>query len=262
VVYGVMGLKVHSKVCLAVRKEGNEVLTYAHVSTGNYNLSTSRLYTDVAIFTGDQRFERDFVQLFNLLTGYSKYRDWQYLSVAPVNLRDRFKALIEREARIAREGGQGHIVAKLNSISDPSIVRSLYRASMAGVKVELIVRGICVLRPGIPGVSENIEVRSVLDRFLEHSRIFWFRNGGDEEVYIASADWMERNMDRRVEILFPVLDVKVRESLKDIVNLYLHAHSHARFLQADGSYQRPQGFRKDEAFRVQMALLRRTRKRR
>jgi len=261
VVYGVMGLKVHSKICLVVRKEGTNVHTYAHVSTGNYNLSSSRQYTDVAIFTGDQRFERDFVHLFNLLTGYSRYRDWQYIAVAPVNLRERLVELIDREAEIARNGGQGHIIAKLNALSDSKIVRALYRASMAGVRIELIIRGICTLRPGIPGVSENITVRSVLDRFLEHSRILWFRNDGDSETFISSADWMERNLNRRVELLFPVFDTKVQAQLRETLDLYLQAHAHARFLQPDGSYVRPVGFRKEEAFRVQQTLLRRSRKR-
>lgn len=262
VVYGVVGLKVHCKVCLAVRKEGAEVKTYAHVSTGNYNLTTSRLYTDVGIFTGDQRFERDFVQLFNLLTGYSKYTEWQYLGVAPVNLRQRFKSMIAREAEIAAAGGEAHIIAKLNALSDPSIVRALYRASMAGVKIELIVRGICTLRPGIPGVSENIRVRSILDRFLEHSRIFYVHNAGNPEYYISSADWMPRNLNRRVEMLFPVLDAKVQSQLKEVLDLYLQSYSHARFLQPDGSYVRPEGYRKEESFRVQQVLLKKARKRR
>lgn len=261
VVYGVVGLKVHCKVCLAVRKEGLQVKTYAHVSTGNYNLTTSRLYTDVGIFTGDQRFERDFVQLFNLLTGYSKYTEWQYLGVAPVNLRQRFKSLIEREAEIAAAGGEAHIIAKLNALSDPSMVRALYRASMAGVKIDLIIRGICTLRPGIPGVSENIRVRSILDRFLEHSRVFYFHNAGNSEYYISSADWMPRNLNRRIEMLFPVLDAKVQGQLMEVLDLYLQSYSHARFLQPDGSYVRPEGYRKEESFRVQQVLLRKARKR-
>ena len=261
VVYGVLGLKVHCKLCLVIRKEQEHVYTYAHVSTGNYNLSTSRLYTDVGIFTGRQEFEQDLVQVFNLLTGYSKFRDWKHVAVAPINLRERFRELIDREAKIAEAGGQGHIVAKLNSLSDPSIVRALYRASRAGVKIELIVRGICTLRPGLPGVSETITVTSILDRFLEHTRVFWFRSGGDEEVFIGSADWMGRNLDRRVEMLFPIVDVKVRRQLKRLLDTYLQAKAHARFLQPDGSYKRPSGYRKEEAYRVQMAMLRRSRRR-
>ena len=261
VVYGVLGLKVHCKLCLAVRREGSEVKVYAHVGTGNYNLTTSRMYTDVGIFTGDQRFERDFVHVFNLLTGYSKHADWQHLGVAPIGLRERFITLIEREAEISRNGGVGRIIAKFNSLSDPAITRALYRASMAGVKIDLIVRGICILRPGVAGVSDNITVRSILDRFLEHSRIFWFHNGGDDELFISSADWMSRNFDRRVEILFPVYNTKVRDELREILNMYLQAHSHARFLQNDGTYVRPKGYTKEESFRVQMALLKRAKRR-
>lgn len=238
VVYGVMGLKVHCKVCLVIRKEGKNVLTYAHVATGNYNLGTSRLYTDIGIFTGRQEFERDFVHLFNLLTGYSKHASWQHLGVAPLNLREKFVELIEREIRHQREGRQGYIIAKMNALIDGKIIRSLYEASMAGVKIDLIVRGVCALKPGITGVSENIFVRSILDRFLEHSRLFWFRNGGEEDVYISSADWMTRNMERRVELLFPVYDRKVKKKLRDILSLYLSDDVKARILTSDGTYVR------------------------
>lgn len=238
VVYGVLGLKTHCKVCLVIRKEGRNVLTYAHVSTGNYNLTTSRIYTDVGIFTARQEFERDFVHLFNFLTGYSKYTGWQHLGIAPVNLRERFIALIQREAEHARKGGKGHIVAKMNALIDPIIIRELYSASIAGVKIELIVRGVCALRPGVKGVSENITVRSILDRFLEHSRVFWFKNGGQEEVFISSADWMSRNLDRRVELLFPIYDESIRKRLRDILKRYLADTVKARILQSDGTYVR------------------------
>lgn len=238
VVYGVMGLKVHCKVCLVIRKEGRNVLTYAHVATGNYNLSTSRFYTDVGIFTGRQEFERDFVHLFNLLTGYSRHAQWQYLGVAPLNLRETFIGHIEREIEHHKAGRQGYIIAKMNALIDAKIIKALYRASMAGVKIDLIVRGVCCLRPGIPGVSENIVVRSILDRFLEHSRIFWFRNGGEETVYISSADWMPRNMERRIEIAFPVLDRRAKKKLRDILAQYLADNVKARLLQSDGSYVR------------------------
>ncbi|MBM4178144.1 MAG: polyphosphate kinase 1 [Ignavibacteria bacterium] len=236
VVYGVMGLKVHCKVCLVIRKEGKNVLTYAHVATGNYNLSTSRLYTDIGIFTGRQEFERDFVHLFNLLTGYSKHASWQHLGVAPLNMREKFIELIEREVQHQREGRQGYVIAKMNALIDAKIIRALYEASIAGVKIDLVVRGVCALRPGIQGVSENITVRSILDRFLEHSRLFWFRNGGEEDVYISSADWMTRNMERRVELLFPVYDRKVKKKLRDILTMYLCDDVRARILQSDGSY--------------------------
>ncbi|RPI68502.1 MAG: polyphosphate kinase 1 [Ignavibacteriae bacterium] len=260
VVYGVLGLKVHSKLCIVVRKEGTEVKTYAHIGTGNYNLSTSRLYTDIGIFTGRQEFERDFVHFFNRLTGYSKHNDWQHLGVAPVNLRSKFLSLIEREIEHATNGGKGRIIGKMNALIDTEIIRALYRASMAGVKIDLIVRGVCCLVPGVPGISENINVRSILDRFLEHSRIFLFHNDGEDAVFISSADWMSRNLDRRVELLFPVYDDKVKRRLIDILDLYLQAVSRARILQPDGHYLRPEGFKKEDAFRVQVALLRKSRR--
>ncbi len=238
VVYGVMGLKVHCKVCLVVRKEGVNVLTYAHVATGNYNLATSRVYTDVGIFTGRQEFERDFVHLFNLLTGYSRHASWQHLAVAPLNLRSSFLDLIDREIAHVQQGGKGHIIAKMNALIDTTIIKALYRASIAGVKIELVVRGVCSLRPGVPGVSENITVRSILDRFLEHSRIFWFRNGGEDAVFISSADWMTRNMDRRIEIAFPVYDSKVKKRMREILKTYLADTVKARVLEPDGSYRR------------------------
>ena len=260
VVYGIVGLKTHCKVCLVIRKEGRNVLTYAHVATGNYNLSTSRLYTDVGIFTARQEFERDFVHLFNLLTGYSKHRAWQHIGVAPVNLREKLLALIDREADHQRDGKKGHIVAKMNALIDPDIIRALYRASQAGVKIDLIVRGVCTLRPGVPGVSETITVRSILDRFLEHSRVFLFRNGGDDEVFISSADWMTRNMHRRVELMFPVYDERVKKQLKDILVAYLRDNVKARVLRSDGSYDRVTSA--DDAFRVQLSMLDAPRRRR
>lgn len=253
VVYGVMGLKVHCKVCLVVRKEGVNVLTYAHVATGNYNLGTSRVYTDVGIFTGRQEFERDFVHLFNLLTGYSRHASWQHLGVAPLNLRSTFLSLIDREIAHVQQGGKGHIIAKMNALIDTTIIQALYRASMAGVKIELIIRGVCALRPGVLGVSDNITVRSILDRFLEHSRIFWFRNGGDDALFISSADWMGRNLDRRIEIAFPVYDTKVKKRLREILKTYLADTVKTRVLESDGSYRRlAQG---DSPLRSQQSFL-------
>jgi len=253
VVYGVMGLKVHCKVCLVVRKEGVNVLTYAHVATGNYNLGTSRVYTDVGIFTGRQEFERDFVHLFNLLTGYSRHASWQHLGVAPLNLRSTFLSLIDREIAHVQQGGKGHIIAKMNALIDTTIIQALYRASMAGVKIELIVRGVCALRPGVPGVSDNITVRSILDRILEHSRIFWFRNWGDDALFISSADWMGRNMDRRIEIAFPVYDTKVKKRLREILKTYLADTVKTRVLESDGFYRRlAQG---DSPLRSQQSFL-------
>lgn len=255
VVYGVYGLKVHCKLCLVVRREGQNVLTYAHIGTGNYNLTTSRMYTDIGIFTGRQEFERDFVHLFNLLTGYSKHVQWEHIGVAPVNLREKFVGLIQRETEAARNGGRGEIVAKLNALVDPTIIRELYAASMAGVKINLNIRGICCLRPGLPGISETIIVRSILDRFLEHSRIYWFLNSGSPDVYISSADWMSRNFDRRVELLFPVREQRLIKRLKEILDLYMQSVSHTRFLQPDGTYVKPTNYENEDAFRVQMALL-------
>lgn len=260
VVYGLVGLKTHCKVCLVIRKEGRHVLTYAHVATGNYNLTTSRIYTDVGIFTARQEFERDFVHLFNLLTGYSKHKGWQHVGVAPLNLRHKLMHLIERETELQRNGKRGHIIAKMNALIDPSIIRALYKASMAGVKIELIVRGVCALRPGVPGVSETITVRSILDRFLEHSRMFWFRNDGDDELYISSADWMTRNMERRVELLFPVYDDRVRKRLKETLKLYLRDNVKARALRSDGTYARVH--ETGEPIRVQSLLLESSKKRR
>jgi polyphosphate kinase len=260
VVYGVYGLKVHCKICLVVRREGQNVLTYAHIGTGNYNLSTSRVYTDIGIFTGRQEFERDFVHLFNLLTGYSKHVQWEHIGVAPVNLRERFIALIRRETEAARSGGRGEIVAKLNALVDPTIIRELYAASMSGVKIDLNIRGICCLRPGLPGISETITVRSILDRFLEHSRIYWFLNSGTPEVFISSADWMSRNLDRRVELLFPVREQRLIKRLKEILDVYMQGVSRVRILQSDGSYIRPHGYEDEEAFRVQMAFLQGTKR--
>lgn len=259
VVYGVLGLKTHCKVCLVIRKEGRNVLTYAHVGTGNYNLSTSRVYTDIGIFTARQEFERDFVHLFNHLTGYSKHTGWQHLGVAPVNLRSKLIDHIRAEVEHQRAGRPAHIVAKMNALIDQDIIRELYAASMAGVRIDLIIRGVCTLRPGIPGVSETITVRSILDRFLEHSRIYWFANGGSPDCFISSADWMTRNMDRRVEVLFPIYDAKIRDRLWDVLAAYLSDTVKARILQSDGSYVRSD--LGENPFRVQQSYLQQARKR-
>lgn len=256
VVYGVQGLKVHCKLCLVVRREGTKMLTYAHVSTGNYNLATSRQYTDIGIFTGRQEFEQDFVHLFNLLTGYSKHSDWQYLGVSPINLRSRFMDLIHREISVAEQGGRARIIAKMNALTDPEIIRALYKASIAGVQIQLLVRGMCCLRPGISGVSETITVISILDRFLEHSRIFWFANNGNPEVYIGSADLMGRNLDRRIELLFPVRDNKLKAQLLQILEVYLSSAAKGRYLQSDGTYLRPPHYKSPDAIRVQSTFLR------
>ncbi|MBA3321545.1 MAG: polyphosphate kinase 1 [Pyrinomonadaceae bacterium] len=238
VVYGLLGLKTHCKLALVVRQEGTTLRRYVHVATGNYNPTTSRIYTDIGLFTANEEIGEDAANLFNYLTGYSRFSKYRQLLVAPVNLRERMLALIEREANHAREGRPAHIIAKINSLTDIVIIRALYAAAQAGVKIDLVVRGVCALRPGVPGVSEGIKVSSVVGRFLEHSRIFYFANGGAEEVFIGSADWMQRNLDRRVEVVAPVIDARLRKQLKDVLDTYLKDNAKSRLLQPDGSYER------------------------
>lgn len=239
VVYGLLGLKIHSKVALVVRKEGDTIKRYVHLGTGNYNAVTAHLYTDVGLLTADENVASDVSDLFNYLTGYSAKRDYKRLLVAPINLRDRFEYLIKREIEQTRKGEKGRIILKMNALVDERIIQLLYEASQAGVKVDLMVRGICCLRPGIPGVSENIRVISVVGRFLEHSRIYYFRNGGQEEIYCGSADMMPRNLNRRVEVVFPVLDERLARYLKDaVLKTYLVDTAKAREMKADGTYVR------------------------
>jgi polyphosphate kinase len=239
VVYGLIGLKIHCKVALVVRREGDHIARYVHLSTGNYNDVTAHVYTDIGMFTDSEDVASDVTNLFNYLTGYSAKTDYKKLLVAPVNLRQRFEAMIEREIEHQKKGRGGRLVFKMNALEDPPMIRALYRASQAGVKIQLLVRGICCLRPGIPGVSENIEVTSIVGRFLEHSRIYYFENAGDEEVYIGSADLMPRNIDRRVEVLFPLSDSKlVRRIADDVLAVYLADNVKARRMQPDGTYVR------------------------
>ena len=239
VVYGLIGLKIHCKVALVVRREGDHIARYVHLSTGNYNAVTAHLYTDIGLFTDSEDVASDVTNLFNYLTGYSAKTDYKQLLVAPVNLRQRFEAMIEREIEHQKKGRGGRLVFKMNALEDPPMIRALYRASQAGVKIQLLVRGICCLRPGIPGVSENIEVTSIVGRFLEHSRIYYFHNAGDEEVYVGSADLMPRNIDRRVEVLFPLSDAKlVRRVADDVLAVYLADNVKARRMQPDGTYVR------------------------
>jgi polyphosphate kinase len=236
VVYGLLGLKTHCKVALVVRREGKQLRRYVHLGTGNYNPATARLYTDLSFFTCRPEFGEDVGALFNLLTGYSTPPSWRRLAVAPVGLHERIRELIDREAG---HGGRGRIVAKMNSLTEREIIGSLYRASQAGVSIDLVVRGICCLRPGVPGLSENIRVTSIIDRFLEHSRIFCFENAGNREVYLSSADWMERNFFRRVEVMWPVEDEGLRHRLVDeILGLALADNVKARVLSPDGTYVR------------------------
>ena len=238
VVYGLKGLKTHSKITLVVRREEEGIRRYVHLGTGNYNDVTARLYTDMAIMTSDERIGEDASAFFNMLTGYSDTPHLHQLICAPRMLRERLTELIDREARNAAEGRPASITAKMNSLLDPQIIRSLYAASCAGVKIRLLVRGICCLRPGIKGASENIEVSSIVGRFLEHSRIFRFENGGQPEVYLSSADWMPRNLDRRVELMFPVNDPAIARQVEEILYASLDDNAKAWHMNSDGSYHR------------------------
>jgi polyphosphate kinase len=240
VVYGLLGLKVHCKAALVVRREGDAIRRYVHLSTGNYNSVTAQLYTDIGMFTCDEAIGADCTDLFNYLTGYSAKVDYRKLLVAPLGLRQALERLINREIELQRAGKRGHLIFKMNALVDMRMIQLLYEASQAGVQVDLLVRGICCLRPGLAGVSENIKVTSIIGRFLEHSRIFYFRNAGQEEVYLGSADMMPRNLDRRVEVAFPVQDPKLVRFLRDeVLAIYLADVANARHMKSDGTYERP-----------------------
>lgn len=236
VIYGLVGLKTHSKIALVVRREEDGIRRYVHLGTGNYNDSTAKLYTDCGIFTCNEAIGEDATAVFNMLSGYSEPLSWNELVLAPIWLRTRFMRLIARETKHAREGKPAKIVAKMNSLCDEGIIAALYEASAAGVKIELIVRGICCLKVGIPGISENIHVRSIVGNFLEHSRIFYCYNDGWEDIYMGSADWMPRNLDKRVEIMFPVEDEECKKAVKHILSVQLADNVKAHILQPDGSY--------------------------
>ena len=242
VVYGVMGLKTHCKVALVVRKEGTGMRRYVHVSSGNYNAATARLYTDIGLFTCREAVGADATELFNSLTGYSDQRAYRRFLVAPVDLRDSMLRLIQRESEVVKAGQKGRLIFKMNALTDPAVIEALYNASQAGVEIDLIVRGVCCLRPGVPGLSENIRVRSIVGRFLEHSRIFFFGNGGQHEVYIGSADMMSRNLDRRVEVASPVEEPRLITHLREhVLQKYLEDTRNAHLLQPDGTYRRVEG---------------------
>ncbi len=241
VVYGLLGLKTHSKLALVVRREAGALRRYLHIGTGNYNPSTARIYTDLGLFTSNDEIGSDASELFNYLTGFSRQTRYRRLLVAPVNLREQTSALIAREIDHQKAGRPARIIVKLNSLTDTKIIRDLYEASQAGVAVDLIVRGVCSLRPGVPGLSENISVRSIVGRFLEHTRIYYFENGGEPDVYIGSADWMQRNLDRRVELVAPIQDQPLKRRLKDILDLCLRDNAKARVLSPDGTYSRVLG---------------------
>ena len=239
VVYGLLGLKTHSKIALVVREEGDELRRYLHLSTGNYNAVTAQSYTDIGLLTCDEEMGADASDLFNYLTGYSAKSEYRKFLVAPINMRERMRALVTREIEHAQNGERAHIIMKMNSLVDKEMIQLFYKASQAGVKLDLIVRGMCCLRPGMPGVSDNIRVTSIVGRFLEHSRIYYFRNAGDEQIYLGSADVRSRNLDRRVEILFPIQDAHlVRHIRDDILKVYLADNVKARVMQADGMYAR------------------------
>jgi polyphosphate kinase len=239
VVYGILGLKTHGKLTLVVRREGESLKRYMHIASGNYNPTTSCTYTDLGLFTADDAIGADATELFNYLTGCSRQMEYRKILVAPVNLRENMEALIDREISNAENGKPAHIMAKINRLADKQMIEKLYEASAAGVKIDLIVRGICMLRPGVPGLSETITVRNIVGRFLEHSRIFYFANAGQEELYLGSADWMSRNLKHRIEVVTPVSDPAAKAYLKDeLLTAYLKDNAKARVLMSDGTYSR------------------------
>ena len=256
VIYGLLGLKTHSKVALVIRKEGDGIRRYLHLATGNYNAVTAGLYEDIGMFTSDDEIGADATNLFNYLTGYSTNDEYRKLLVAPINLRRRLEELIQREIEHHKNGRMGHLIFKVNSLVDKEIIKLLYLASQAGVTVDLFVRGICCLRPGIRGISDNIQVISIVGRFLEHSRCYYFRNGGQDEIYLGSADLMPRNIDRRVEVLFPVQDETIIRYLRDeMLVAYQRDNVKARRLKPDGSYERVTPTTQNEPFNVQEWLI-------
>lgn len=238
VVYGVIGLKTHCKIAMVIRREAERLRTYLHLSTGNYNQMTSRLYTDIGYFTANEAFGFEAMHLFNYLTGYSRQSEWNNLIVAPINLRQKIIAMIERETELHTDEKPGLIFVKMNSLAHKQVIQALYKASQKGVRIKLLVRGLCCLRPGIQGVSENIEVRSIIGRFLEHSRIFYFRNGGNEEYYLSSADWMTRNLHNRVELMFPIREQRLKRHLQWILDLYWNDNTESWFLKSSGNYKK------------------------
>jgi polyphosphate kinase len=238
VVYGIVGLKIHCKMLLIVRKEDDILNRYAHLGTGNYNSTTARFYTDLSLFTNNIEITEDVALLFNVITSNAKMPKMNKIFAAPVYLKETFLELINEEINFAKKGKPSSIMFKMNSLVDPDVIIALYKASQAGVQIDLIIRGICCLKPGIPGISENINVRSIIGRYLEHSRIYYFSNGGSPKYFLASADCMPRNFLRRIEVMFPILDDKNKDKIQKIINLQLNDNTSARVLQADGSYIR------------------------
>jgi polyphosphate kinase len=237
VVYGLVGYKIHAKSCLVVRREGHHIRRYVHLATGNYNPTTAKLYTDIGMFTCRPEYGEDATNFFNLLTGICQFQGMQRLLVSPFELHEKLLKLVEREAENARKGLPARIILKLNSLAERQVIEALYKASEAGVQIDLIVRGICCLRPGIKGLSENVTVRSIVDRFLEHSRVYYFENACQPQLFVSSADWMQRNFFRRIEVAFPIEDGVLRERLiGEILAVSLADNTKARQLQQDGSY--------------------------
>jgi polyphosphate kinase len=236
VVYGIVNLKVHAKVLLIIRKEQAGIKRYVHLSTGNYNEETAKKYSDLSIFSADNEIANDVILFFNIISGYSALQTMKHLTMAPIGLKEKILAMIEREAACARAGSSGLIIAKMNSLVHEEIITALYKASQDGVKIKLNVRGICTLVPGVPGLSENIEVCGIIDRYLEHSRVFYFWNGGSEEMYLSSADWMPRNLDRRVELMFPVLQRDIFDHIKKVLDTYFSDNQKSYRLTASGTW--------------------------
>jgi polyphosphate kinase len=254
VAYGLPGLKTHAKTALVVRRESDGIRRYVHIGTGNYNSRTARLYTDFGILTCHPDIGADVSEVFNLLTGFSRQREYRRLFVAPATMKDHFLSLIHREAAHAREGRPARIMAKMNALQSPEIINALYDASNEGVEIDLMVRGICCLRPGVQGLSERIRVVSVIGRFLEHSRLYYFLNGGDEEYFIGSADWMPRNLERRVEVVVPILDRALHHRLATLMRTYLTDNRQGWDLQPDGSYVQRTPLTADEAGSHQLLM--------
>ncbi|MBE6355155.1 polyphosphate kinase 1 [Treponema sp.] len=261
VIYGVVNLKVHAKICLVTRKESDGLRQYVHLSTGNYNAKTARLYQDFSLFTANHDISRDATFFFNVISGYSALQTMHHLYMAPVTLKSRLIELIEREISLSTKERPGLIIAKMNSLCHKEIIDALYRASCAGVQIKLNVRGICTLVPGIPGLSENITVVSIIDRYLEHSRVFYFQNDGEEELFLSSADWMDRNLDRRIELMFPITDRNIFKTVKDTLNLYFQDNTHSHTLQKDGTWKSNAPAKKEQSVRVQEVIYKKYKKR-
>jgi polyphosphate kinase len=258
VIYGVRGLKTHAKACIVVRREPQGFQRYCHFGTGNYNEITSRFYTDLSLLTCNRDLGTDAISWFNAVTGSSQIQQFAQIESAPIGLREKLLEMITVEKQRAKNGDKGQIIAKLNSLADPIMIAALYEASQAGVEIELNIRGVCCLKPGVPGMSENIRVTSIIDRFLEHARILYFHHGGDERVFISSADWMPRNLDRRVELLVPILDEQCKRKAISILKTCLRDNMKARTLNSDGSYV-PPGSTQGKAHRSQLEFQRKSR---